>query len=239
MRYSIVALLAFVTAVRAADEVSALDAVRALPKTQHKLLVRLSAHGGKPVPEVWTVVTHDAKAAKGLRESTVASGTVTATRATSELIDKVTAGDVIGLDKVKVDSDALAELAASYADVNSLKPASFDFDLRREGEDAAPLWTITALDESGAELGSLVVAAGTGALVAQTSFKAAPEPADLTGEVEEATASASVPVTKTASTSKRSGSTSSSSSRERPSNAFRKVGGKLQKFFTGRDTISR
>jgi len=236
MRHSSFVFLALVLAVRAAEPVSALDAVRALPKTQHKLLVRLAAHGGKPVPEMWTIVTHDAKAAKGIRESTVTSGTVVATRATSDLIDKVTSGDVIGLDKVKVDSDALAELISSYADANALTPASFDFDLRREGEDAAPLWTITALDDTGAELGSLVVAATTGAVVAQTSFKTAPTPADLTADV------AAIPAgeAKTASISKKGNSTSSSPSREHgASRPFRAVGGKLQKFFTGRDTISR
>jgi hypothetical protein len=235
MRYSSTALLALVLAARAAEPVSALDAVRALPKNHHKLLVRLAAHGGKPVPEVWTIVTHDSKSAKGIRESTVTSGTVVATRATSDLIDKVTAGDVIGLDKVKVDSDALAELISSYADENSLRPASFDFDLRREGEDAAPIWTITALDDAGAELGSLVVAATTGAVVAHTSFKAVPTPADLTAEV----ATPAGVETKTASTTKKGSSSSSSSRERRASSPFRHVGGKLQKFFTGKDTISR
>ena len=118
--------------------------------------------------------------------------------------------------------------------MNGLKPVSFDFDLRREGEDAAPLWTITALDDTGAELGSLVVAAATGAVIAQTSFKTVPTPADLTAGVV-ATPAAEV---KTASTSKK-GSSSSASQEHGASRPFRAVGGKLQKFFTGKDTISR
>jgi len=251
-----VLILAPVLCTSAADQISALAASQALSKSQQRSIARLSARAGKPSPETWTIVVHDSKAAKGVRELTVSSSTIISSRTKSAIALKVSKTDVIGLEGLRIDSDQVAELTAGYASANQLVPAAFDYDLRKEGEDAAPLWTVVAYDESGTRLGTIVVAANSGAIISHEGFVQAPEQRDLTGEVatieptgDEATEpekSAETDVSqqsagKTAAPKKRTASSSSSSgsSDRRVPRTFRRVGGHLQKFFTGRNTIGR
>jgi hypothetical protein len=238
----------------AADQISALAATQALSKTQQQSIARLSARAGKPSPESWTIVIHDPKTPKGVREFTVSSGAIISSKTKSNLALKLVKSDVIGLDGLRIDSDQVAELTASYASVNRLVPAAFDYDLRKEGSDAAPLWTVVAYDEAGTRLGTIVVAANSGAIISHEGFAQTPEQRDLTNEVasnqpakEEATEppsdsnSSGKPAAKTSSPKKEAASTSSSSEsseRHRPG-TFRRVGGHLQKFFTGKNTIGR
>jgi hypothetical protein len=259
MIFRLLACLIIVPAIcaSAADQISALAASQALSKTQQRSIARLSAKAGKPSPEAWTIAVYDSKAPKGIRELTVSSGTIIASRTKSDIALKLTKSDVIGYEGLRIDSDQVAELTASYASANQLVPAVFDYDLRKEGEDAAPLWTVVAYDESGARLGTIVVATNSGAVISHEGFVQAPEEKDLTAEVatadptaEEATEpeKSTEPDTSEKHTAKASGSkkkaaSSSSSSSESPERriprTFRRVGGHLQKFFTGRNTIGR
>jgi hypothetical protein len=251
-------IVASAACVNAADQISALAASQALSKSQQRSIARLSARAGKPSPEAWTIVIHDAKTSKGVREFTVSSGTIISSKTKSDLALKLTKSDVIGLDGLRIDSDQVAELTAAYASANQLVPAAFDYDLRKEGEDAAPLWTVIAFDEAGTRLGTIVVAANSGAIISHEGFAQAPEQRDLTGEVaaaepapetatepgqSEESDSPEKPAAKTLSSRKQTASSASSSSSSpssgrRPS-TFRRVGGHLQKFFTGKNTIGR
>jgi hypothetical protein len=262
MIFRFTALFIFASAVvgNGADQMSALAASEALSKTQQRAIARLSARAGKPSPETWTIVVHDSKAPKGVRELTVASGTIISSKTKSDLALKLAKSDVVGLEGLRIDSDQVAELTAGYASANQLVPAAFDYDLRKEGEDAAPLWTVIAYDEGGARLGTVVVAANTGAIISHEGFAQEPEQRDLTAEIaqpadpaaeeisesdaqpaeEESTAP---PAKKTSAPKKKTASTSSSSSSDsgirKVPRTFRRVGGHLQKFFTGKNTIGR
>jgi hypothetical protein len=72
----------------AAEPVTALQACKALPKAQQKSIARISGKGGKPLPEIWTIVVHEPKAQNGLREYTVTAGTVVASRGVSDLAQR-------------------------------------------------------------------------------------------------------------------------------------------------------
>jgi hypothetical protein len=218
----IVPLFIFALAAHA-EPIGAIKACQAVPKLQHKLIARVAATDGKPAPEVWTVVAYDAKGPNGLREYTITAGTVVATRGISELVEKVAEADAIGLANIKLDSTQVAELAFAYADANAVVATVFDYDLRKDGEDAAPLWHVTARDDKGAQVGELVVAARTGTVVSHEGFALAPTPPDLKDAV----------VTPTAKPSSKRAAT-----QEKPA-VHRRIGGKLQKFFTGKDTISK
>jgi hypothetical protein len=136
----------------------------------------------------------------------------------------------------------VAELAAAYVEANKLTLASLNYDLRKEGADAAPLWKITALDEGGMTLGELVVTANTGALITQTGFPQAPEQKDLTTVAETETADQAdddkPEKGATRGSTKSSGSSTSSRSGKKP-DTFHRIGGHLQKFFTGKNTIGK
>jgi hypothetical protein len=224
----------------AAEPVGAFQACKALPKAQQRAIARISGKGGKPLPEIWTIVVHEPKAQNGLREYTVTAGTVVATRGVSDLAQRLTPGDVVGLTGIKFDATQVAELAAAYAEANKLTPASLNYDLRKEGEDAAPLWKITALDEAGTTLGELVVTANTGALITQTGFSQSPEQKDLTtvAETEPADQADDEKPEKGATRGSAKSSGSSSRSGKKP-DTFHRIGGHLQKFFTGKNTIGK
>lgn len=219
-------LIALTTAAFAAEPASGLKAAKAIPKTLTKSFAGLSARGGAPTPEKWLVLVHDAKAASGVREFTVTGGVVVSTKEGSDFAPILSAENRIDPAKVRVDSDLAADLAAAYAATNNSVPASFDFELRQAGEGAAPLWTVSALDASGAKLGSLVIAATTGAVVSHDGFANAPEPADLVAELGPQQSS-------------KSKTTSSSSEDKKRPGTFHRVGGHLQKFFTGKNTIGK
>jgi hypothetical protein len=226
-------LLALTTAALAAEPANGLKAAKAIPKTMSKSFAGLSARGGAPVPEKWLVLVHDSKAPSGVREFTVTGGVVVSTKEGSDYAPAIAAENRIDSTKVRVDSDLASELVAAYAASNNSVPAAFDFDLRQNGEGASPLWTVAALDVSGARLGTVVIAANTGAVISHDGFANEPSPADLTTEIGPQKDSD----TKGTASTKKS-SSSSSDDGKRPG-TFHRVGGHLQKFFTGRNTIGK
>jgi hypothetical protein len=218
-------VLSLCTLAAQAEPTSARQAAAAVPKLQQKFIARLSGKDGQPVPAVWTILAYDAKAERGLREYTVAAGTVVASRGISDLAEKLTAAETIGLSALQLDSPQLADLAFAYGDVNGLAIATLGYDLRKDGEDAAPLWRVTAHDAKGAALGELVIAAHTGVVISHEGFRLAPMPPDLQGAIASAPPK---PTTRRA----------AAEGKEKPG-VHRRIGGKLQKFFTGKDTISK
>jgi hypothetical protein len=232
--------LAIPGAAQAAEPLTAVEACKALPKAQHKAIARIAGRGGKPLPDSWIIVVHDPIAQNGLKEYTVTAGTVVATRGISDLAQRLTPGDVIGLDGIKFDATQVAELAASYADANQLTPAWLNYELKKEGEEAAPLWKITAVDSAGMSIGDLVVTANTGALITQNGFAKVPALKDLAAvaEAEPADEDPEEKPQKGSTRSSTKGSNSSTSSKKRP-DTFHRIGGHLQKFFTGKNTIGR
>jgi hypothetical protein len=79
-----------------------------------------------------------------------------------------------------------------------------------------------------------VIAATTGTVVSHEGFTAEPSPADLSAEVS-APSSDNPGEKKSAKTS----STSSSSDGKKRPGTFRRIGGHLEKFFTGKNTIGK
>ena len=112
---------------------SALDALRLLPRGDGKRLVRIVARDGTPVPERWHFLVHDAKAENGLREYAVAGGEVVASREVSQFAEGLRADDVVGSDAVKVDSDRAAKQVQQYAELNKLTVKTLHYELKRPG----------------------------------------------------------------------------------------------------------
>ena len=228
---------------------TAFDAVKVLPKAQAKKLARIEARHGTPTPQRWHLLVHDAALERGLREYVVAAGEVVASRTLSQFADRISEEDVIAESPLKIDSDRAAEIAQQYALANGLTVASMNFELRREGADATPLWRVTCLDDAGTEVGSLVLTATKGTVVSHPGFSVDPETfASQTGSEfrpqrqseisaneaadEEAAAEPGV-VAKTS--SKKKTSQKKRKSREPRPNFLERAGNSVQKFFTGRN----
>jgi hypothetical protein len=153
---------------------SAFDAVRQLPRGEAKKLARIEARDGTPVPERWHFIVHDPKEETGVHEYVVAGGEVVASRSVSQFAESVREQDVFGLGPLRIDSDRVAKLAQDYAFANNVTIASLNYALKKEGADAVPLWNVACLDETGKDIGHLVVSAGKGNVVSHEGFELVP-----------------------------------------------------------------
>lgn len=149
---------------------SALSALKLLPKDAAKRLARIEAREGAPWPERWYFLVHDPAAPLGLREFAVAEGAVKASRTLSQFADALTAQDIIGADAVKFDSGAVASLAGRFTMANGTRLGSINYELGKYGENAAPAWRATILNDKGDPLGILIILAKTGAVERHDGF---------------------------------------------------------------------
>ena len=155
---------------------SALGALRLLPRGEARRLARIEARDGTPVPERWHIIVQDPKSETGVHEYVIAGGEIVASRAVSQFVESLRVEDVFGSDAVKVNSDRAARLAQQYALANNATVAAMHYELKKEGAAAAPLWSVTCLDEAGKEIGRVIVSAGKGTVVAHPGFTAEPPP---------------------------------------------------------------
>ncbi len=155
---------------------SALAALRLLPRGEAKRLARIEAREGTPVPERWHIIVHDPKSETGVHEYVVAGGEIVASREVSQFAESLRPEDVFGSDALKINSDHAAKLAQQYAFANNTTVAAMHYELKKEGAAAAPLWSVTCLDETGQEIGRLIVSAGKGNVVGHPGFAAEPPP---------------------------------------------------------------
>ena len=162
-------LLLATVAVCPAENVSALAAVKLLPKEQKKLLARIEGHDGTPVPERWHLLVFDPTTENGLREYVVADGALVASRTVSQFAETLTAEQTCG-DLVKFDSDRGAKLAQDFARANSTTFATINYELRKDGLKAPPLWRLTCLDQNGRQVGSLTLTAAKGDVISHLGF---------------------------------------------------------------------
>jgi len=170
-----VLLASTVLGLAAADPAtSVLNAIKQLPRGEAKKIAAIEAREGTPFPERWHILVNDPKDENGLHEYVVAGGEVVASRNLSQFAESLKPADVVGGSSVKVDLDKLANLAQQYAQANSVTIASLNYSLKKEGADAAPLWNVTCLDETGKEIGHIVVSATKGTIVSHEGFTAEP-----------------------------------------------------------------
>lgn len=173
-RFTALLFLLLLAAAPLRAQMSALDALRLLPRGDGKRLARIVARDGTPVPERWHFLVHDAKAENGLREYVVAGGEVVASREVSQFAEGLRAEDVVGADAVKVDSDRAAKQVQQYAELNKLTVKTLHFELKKSA--TGPLWTVACLDAAGKEVGQLVISASRGTVVSHPGFAAEPTP---------------------------------------------------------------
>ena len=182
--FAIGTVLTLLPAVQARRGETALDAIKDLPKEQAAHVARIEARGGTPQPDRWYILTQDPGADNGVHEFVVSNGEIVASRAVSQFAESLKADDVVGADPLKIDSDKVAKLAHDYADANGATVASMNYELKKDGPDAAPAWTVSCLDDKGNKVGSIVVTAGKGNVVAHDGFSLEPEAAPTPGETK-------------------------------------------------------
>jgi hypothetical protein len=149
------------------------EALQQLSADQARNLAMIAARDGTPDPERWHLLIFDPKSETGVREIVVASGVVTANRTLSQFAHALTANDVFGADAVKADSRVLAKTAMQYGAANKVTVTSMHYDLRKGGPDGA-VWTLTCMDSTGKEVGSVVISALRGTVIQHPGFAQEP-----------------------------------------------------------------
>ncbi len=160
-----------------AAEPTALEALKIIPKEKAARLARIEARDGTPNPERWYLIVQDPDERNGLREFVVANNEVVASRTISQFADTLKPEDVIGGAGVKVDSDRLARLAREYARANDKSISKMNYELKKEGQDAVPIWKVSCFNENNQGVGELSVTAGKGNVIAHDGFAVSPETA--------------------------------------------------------------
>lgn len=154
--------------------VTAMEAMKVLPKNEARKVARIEAREGTPDPERWYLLTHDEQSETGLREYVVVGGEVVASRTLSQFAETVQPEEVIGSEVVRFDSDKAARLAQQYAKVNGVTFDALHYQLRKDGPQAVPIWTLICTNAEGRELGRLVVSATKGTVIAHDGFPVEP-----------------------------------------------------------------
>lgn len=172
--FSIAAILTLLAAASRIHAESALGAVKELPKGQVARIARIEARDGTPDPERWYILTQDPAADNGLHEFVVSNGEVVASRTISQFAESLKPGDILGTAPINIDSSKAAKLAEDYAQANGTVVARINYELKKDGPDAAPAWTISCLDDKGNKVGQVVVTAGKGNVVSHDGFALAP-----------------------------------------------------------------
>jgi hypothetical protein len=153
---------------------TALSALKVLPREAAANVVTIHAFEGKPLPDRWHIMTYDADAQNGVHEYVVADGEIIASRNVSQFAEELKAEDVVGAEAVKFDADKAMKLAEKYTQANKVKAAFYNYELKRDGPRAAPLWHIGCFDENGESLGTVVVSASKGSVVAHDGLPIQP-----------------------------------------------------------------
>lgn len=162
------------SAAAAGGNASALAALRLLPKDKAAKLARIEARDGTPEPDRWYLLVQDPAAENGVHEFVVAGKEIIASRAISQFADSLKPEDVIGGAAVKIDSDRAAKIAREYAQANNATISRMNYELKKEGADAAPIWKVSCLDESGNQVGEITVTAGKGNVISHEGFAVTP-----------------------------------------------------------------
>jgi hypothetical protein len=153
---------------------SALAAVKLLPKGASGKIAIIAAQEGKPIPERWYILVHDPKEENGLHEYVVANGEVVASRSISQFAEELKHDDVIGSEAIKIDSDRAAKIVQHYAVANELPVYTYNYELKKGGKDAAPIWHVTCLSPRGEQIGQIVLTATKGTVLSHDGFKIEP-----------------------------------------------------------------
>jgi hypothetical protein len=131
-----------------------------------KHVIEVEGHAGVPQPTVWRVVLDDPAARGGVRELDISHGKIVAEHTPTRTYSGSSAGAIIDFHKLNLDSSGAFTVAEKEAQKARIGFDSVDYTLRTgDGADASPVWVIHMMDSAHHSIGTMSVAADTGAIV--------------------------------------------------------------------------
>jgi len=136
-----------------------------------KHVISVEGRGGVPQPVVWRVVLDDPSARGGVREVEVAHGKIVAEHTPVRAYSGSAAGALINFQKLNLDSSGAFTVAEKEAQKTHVGFDSVDYVLRSgDGPDANPIWVIHMMDGARNSIGTMSMAADTGAVVSSDLY---------------------------------------------------------------------
>ncbi|MEI6561110.1 MAG: hypothetical protein WCO68_03390 [Verrucomicrobiota bacterium] len=151
---------------------SAYQALRIVGEERSKTLlnnvIEVKGRNGASQPDAWTVLLNDPLARGGVREIEVSKGRIVSERTPVKAYSGQGEGSLLNFTLLNLDSDGA--FAVAEAEARNAKIGFYGADyLLRSGENgAAPLWVVQLLDRQQHSLGSVNIAADTGAVIEKT-----------------------------------------------------------------------
>lgn len=173
---------------------------------------------GIPQPQVWKILLDDPAARGGVRELEVSGGRIISERTPVRDYSGVSDEVVMDFQRLNLDSEGAFTVANQEAVRARVGFDRIDYLLSAD-ETRRPVWTVRLVDASGSNVGSIFIAADSGEILRTAGL------AETTSGGE-----------------RDSGSRRSSGIHAFPEKVerhFRRAGGKLEEFFTGKRTIDR
>lgn len=203
-------------------------------------VIEVQGTSGIPQPEVWKIVIDDPSARAGVRELQVAGKRVKSERTPTRGYSGAPAP--MDFNRLNLDSEGAFSIANEEATKARVGFDSASYALRAGEGGAAPRWKLELLDQGGREVGSLLIAADTGTVISKTFNRR--QQARGNSVVEEDREFVRED-RRERETGRRDSGGGVLGTLDRFGNRverhveddFRYIGGKLQKFFTGRNTL--
>lgn len=173
MRFAFLLLFLAARLASAQEALTALDALKLLPKDAAKKLARIEARDGAPWPQRWYFLVFDAAEPRGLREFVVADGKLAASRTLSQFADELKPAEVIGSVAININSDEAVGIAAQFAMANHSRLGTVNYELSKTN--TTPIWRLTCLNLDGDEIGVLALHATKGTVLSHEGFEIIPE----------------------------------------------------------------
>jgi hypothetical protein len=131
-----------------------------------KHVIEVEGRDGVPQPVVWRVVLDDPTARGGVRELDVAHGKIISEHTPVRAYSGSTAGALIDFSKLNLDSSGAFTVAEKEAEKAKIGFDNVDYTLRTgDGPNANPVWVLHMMDATHHSIGTLSLAADTGAIV--------------------------------------------------------------------------
>ena len=162
-------LLTAATALAAENAATAYTALRVVGKQSGQgalqRVVELRGRSGAPQPAVWKIVLSEPGARGGLREVEVQRGRVIGERSP---VARGPAGEPMDFSRLNLDSDGVFTIVDQETKKTGQTFDRLDYSLRSGSGGGAPVWTVELFDGRRGRVGTMLLAADSGAVLEQS-----------------------------------------------------------------------
>jgi hypothetical protein len=199
-------------------------------------VIQVRGSNGESQPASWHITVDDPNARGGVREFEVAGGRVVSEHAPVRAYAGTGSSSAMDFKQLNLDSEGAFNIANQEAGKRHVAFDSVDYLLRGDEQTNAPLWVLKLIDADKVNVGTIYIAADTGAVIRTDGFTTA-----VRRDVQDTY----VPPEHAVTTSPRTDDIDNDNQDDVPNGkgagykinkGFHEVGASLQEFFTGRRT---